>query len=62
MEYPIGHKRRRNEGIPLLIEKFKKNTAKHYSKDVREQLLAIFSDAKKLDNMPVNEWMEIVCR
>lgn len=60
VEYPIGHKRRREQGIPLLIEKFKKNTAKHFSNERIQALLDIFLDHKKLDSMPVNEWMELV--
>ena len=60
VEYPIGHQRRREEGIPLLIEKFEKNAATHFSTQQIQTLMAIFLDQQKLDAMPVNEWMDLV--
>ena len=34
VEYPIGHRRRRDEGIPLLIEKFKRNLARKLARKI----------------------------
>jgi 2-methylcitrate dehydratase len=60
VEYPIGHHRRRKEGIPLLYKKFEENmTTLFPSKSVKE-LLDIFHDQQKLENMPVNELMDKV--
>lgn len=59
IEYPIGHRRRREEGIPYLFQKFEKNVAKHYSADKVADLVAVFKDANRLENMPVNELMEM---
>jgi 2-methylcitrate dehydratase len=59
VEYPIGHKRRREEGIPLIYKKFEENIAKHYPKDIVKQLLSIFRDQKTLENLKVNELMDM---
>lgn len=61
IEYPIGHKRRREEGIPLLWEKFKNNLATRYSTEKIAAISAIFADQKTLENMAVNVLMELFC-
>jgi len=58
IEYPIGHQRRRKEGIPLLIEKFKENASTLFSSEKVEMLLALFKDQKKIEAMPVTQLME----
>ncbi|EKD72632.1 MAG: hypothetical protein ACD_45C00622G0009 [uncultured bacterium] len=58
VEYPIGHKRRREAGIPLLLKKFEENIAPHFSNQKVDTLLKLFLDQKKLESMPVNEFME----
>lgn len=58
VEYPIGHRRRRKEGIPVLEQKFKDNFATCYSKHKLQQLIDIFSDQKRLEKMPVTEFMD----
>jgi 2-methylcitrate dehydratase len=60
VDYPIGHKRRREEGIPLLIEKFKHNFATRFTVEKVEELTALFLDEKKLAALPVNEFMEML--
>lgn len=57
IEYPLGHKRRRDEGIPLLLKKFETNVATRFTPAETEKLTALFHDQKKLENMPVNEFM-----
>ena len=39
VEYPIGHKRRRAEGMPLLIEKFKRNLARRFDAGQQQRAL-----------------------
>ncbi len=58
VEYPIGHRRRRDAGVPLLFKKFEENMGTHYSKDKVKELLALFQDHTTLENMPVNELMD----
>lgn len=58
IEYPIGHRRRRQEGWPVLEQKFQQNLASHYPKQQLEQLLSLFADQQKLMEMTVVEFME----
>ncbi len=59
VEYPIGHAKRRREGIPLLIEKFKKNLARQFPKDRQEEILRVTLDRERLEGMSVNEFMDL---
>jgi 2-methylcitrate dehydratase len=59
VEYPIGHKRRREEGIPKLIEKFKTNLARQYDTDRAKHILNISLDQSKLEALPVNEYVDL---
>lgn len=62
VEYPIGHARRRSEGIPLLIEKFKINLNRIYDKGQQDKILALSLDYDKLSGTPVNEFMDMLAR
>src|SRR5580692_10370689 len=59
VEYPIGNKRRREDGIPLLVEKFRTNLARRFP--VRQQLaiLDVSLDQTRLEAMPVNEYVDL---
>jgi 2-methylcitrate dehydratase len=57
IEYPIGHKRRRSEGIPVLLNKLKNNLLSHYDKEQTEALLDMFKDHQSFAKMPVCEFM-----
>jgi 2-methylcitrate dehydratase PrpD len=52
VEYPIGHRRRRNEGIPLLIEKFRTNLARRFPEKQQQRILDVALDANVLDATP----------
>ena len=60
VEYPIGHARRRTEGIPLLIEKYKTNLARIYDTDKQKQIIDLCLDYNKLSTTPVNEFMDLM--
>jgi 2-methylcitrate dehydratase len=62
VEYPIGHARRREAGIPLLIEKFKINLNRIYEKGQQDKILALSLDYDKLTSTPVNEFMDMLAR
>jgi len=62
VEYPVGHLRRREEGIPLLFDKFAENASTLYQAEKVQQLLSLFKDEEALDNMPVNEFMDLFVR
>jgi 2-methylcitrate dehydratase len=59
VEYPIGHRRRREEGIPLLIEKFKTNLRRRFAAARQERILAASLDRDRLEQMPVNEYVDL---
>ena len=59
VEYPIGHARRRVEGIPLLIEKYRTNLARVFPKDQQERILELSLDQVKLEGTSVNEFMDL---
>jgi 2-methylcitrate dehydratase len=60
VEYPIGHRRRRQEGMPLLIEKFKTNLARRFPAKQQQAILAVALDKTKLEAMPVHEFVDMM--
>jgi 2-methylcitrate dehydratase len=62
VEYPVGHARRRVEGIPLLIEKYKINLARIYDKDKQSKIIELCLDYDKLAATPVNEFMDLMAK
>ena len=59
VEYPIGHRRRREEGMPLLIEKFRTNLRRRFAEDRQQLILDVSLDPARLDAMPVNEYVDL---
>ena len=59
VEYPIGHRRRRAEGIPVLVEKFKTNLARRFAGKQQQAILAASLDQAKLESMAVNEYVDL---
>jgi 2-methylcitrate dehydratase len=59
VEYPIGHRRRRAEGIPLLIEKFRNNLTTRFSAKRVDTILEHCSDGQRLEDLPVHEFMNL---
>lgn len=59
VEYPIGHRRRREEGIPFLYKKFENNLATRFTPEITKTISDLFHDQKMLENMPINELMDM---
>jgi 2-methylcitrate dehydratase len=59
VEYPVGHRRRRMEGIPLLESKFRTNLARRFSEKQRQAILALCLDQTRLEATPVNEFVDL---
>ncbi len=59
VEYPIGHRRRREEGLPLLQEKFKTNLRRIFSEERQQQILGVSLDRDSLEQMPVNDYVDL---
>jgi len=59
VDFPIGHKRRREEGIPLLVEKFRTNLARRFPARQQQQILDVSLDQATLEAMPVNAYVDL---
>jgi len=62
VEYPIGHARRRAEGIPLLVEKYKTNLARIFPRPQQDDILTVSLDRQRLESTPVNEFMDLFAK
>ena len=60
VEYPIGHKRRRKEGVPLLVEKFERNLARRFPAKQQQAILELCLDAKRLATTPVHDFVDLM--
>jgi len=58
-EYPIGHKRRRAQGIPLLEAKFRTNLARRFAAKQQQRILDVSLDQDRLEAMPVHEYVDL---
>jgi len=59
VEYPVGHKRRRKEGEPLLINKFKRHVQPHYSQEIQKKIFDISLSRESFEKMPVSDYLDI---
>ncbi len=59
VDYPIGHRRRRTEAIPLLLAKFEENLRTRLSPPAVERILACGADQERLERMPVHEFVAL---
>jgi 2-methylcitrate dehydratase len=59
VEYPIGHRRRREEGIPLLEKKFQKNLATRFVGQRCDRIFSLCKDQATLQNTPVQEFVSL---
>jgi 2-methylcitrate dehydratase len=56
VDFPVGHRKRRAEGMPLLVQKFESSVAAHFPARQTESIKALFARTD-LDSVPVNEFM-----
>ena len=59
VEYPLGHRLRRSEGIPLLMEKFTRNLGRKIPEQVRERILAVSADQETLESVRVSDYVSL---
>ena len=59
VEYPVGHKRRRSEGMPKLIQKFKNNLSRQFDEKQSSRIVEKSLDNKILEKIPVNEYVDM---
>ena len=58
-EYPIGHRRRRKEGVPLLEAKYRTNLARRFPAKQQAAIFSLCNDQKKLEATPVHEFVDL---
>jgi len=59
VDYPIGHRRRREEGIPKLLEKFRASLATHFDAQRCARIEAACADQAALESLPVSDFMAL---
>jgi 2-methylcitrate dehydratase len=59
VDYPIGHRRRRDEGIPKLVAKFEQSLAARFGVAQRERIVAAFADQARFEALPVADFMAL---
>jgi 2-methylcitrate dehydratase len=59
VEFPLGHKRRRSEGFPLLQAKFETNLARQFSGHQQRAILSLSLDQSRLESTPVHEYLDL---
>jgi 2-methylcitrate dehydratase len=59
-EYPIGHKRRRREGMPVLVQKFRTNLARRFAPARQQAILDACLDGTRLEAMPVRDFVDLM--
>jgi len=59
VEYPLGHRRRRSEGIPLLEQKFRTNLGRRFAPQRQQAILQASLDQQALERMPVHEYVDL---
>jgi 2-methylcitrate dehydratase len=57
VDYPIGHRKRRAEGMPVLVKKFEASVAAHFGVKQSESIKKMFADQSALGAMPVSDFM-----
>ena len=57
VDFPIGHRKRRAEGMPLLVKKFEAAVDAHFAPKQAERIRGLFAKSAQLDTLPVNELM-----
>jgi 2-methylcitrate dehydratase PrpD len=59
VEYPLGHRRRRKEGVPQLEAKFRTNLARRFAPKQQQAILAVTRSQQRLEATPVNEFVDL---
>lgn len=62
VDVPVGHRRRRAEGIPLLVKKFDASVVAHFGAAQAAKIRALFADRATLEALPVHEFMSVLVK
>lgn len=61
VEYPLGHRSRRQEALPLIKAKFIQNAASRLPGEKLEAMVSLFADASRFEAMPVSQFIDMLC-
>ena len=59
VEYPVGHRRRRDEGLPLLISKYQRNLSRIFDKERCQQIEKVSLDFDRLKDVQIDEFLTL---
>ncbi|MBM3359168.1 MAG: bifunctional 2-methylcitrate dehydratase/aconitate hydratase [Betaproteobacteria bacterium] len=59
VEYPVGHRRRREEGVPLLEAKFRTNLARRFPSKKQAEIFELCQNQERLEGTPVHEFVDL---
>ena len=59
VQYPLGHRARRAEGLPRLMEKFREGLSTRFDAEQADALVALFQDPKRLNALPVDDFLTL---
>ncbi|MGE6607253.1 2-methylcitrate dehydratase, partial [Halomonas sp. NPDC076908] len=59
VEYPVGHRRRREEGVPLLVDKFERHLATRFPSSHSQKIAELCSHQTVLEAVPVHKFMDL---
>jgi 2-methylcitrate dehydratase len=62
VDYPIGHRLRRAEGMPLLVKKFEDSVGAHYKSAQAQRIVACFAEPQSLEAMRVDDFMSLLVK
>ena len=60
IHYPVGHRRRRHEGMPLLQSKFEQNIATRFDDEKCQRIIDLFQDTQRFDNYTVSDFSDLL--
>ncbi|NKB24015.1 MAG: bifunctional 2-methylcitrate dehydratase/aconitate hydratase [Kiritimatiellae bacterium] len=62
VEYPVGHRRRRKEGLPVLLNKFEKTLSPYFNEEEQKTILSLCTNPSQLDTTPVDEFISLLIK
>lgn len=62
VEYPLGHRKRRQEGRPLIFKKFKENLSSHFSENFIDKIIGIFQEEEQLHPLLIPTFVDLFCK
>jgi 2-methylcitrate dehydratase len=62
VDFPVGHRKRRAEGMPVLVKKFEASVDAHYDPKQAAHIKGLFADRRRLEALPVNELLAALVR